>query len=467
MGVGHSDHGVQLEVLVRTHGGGVLDRSPVGEAGLGVVEPVVAQLPDVVGVDMRDALGHLRAGDATVGLDELSADLDVGLVGCLLFHQVVPEGVPGTNDFDLTDEVGVEGRSGDTNPVHLADEDLVTEEVGAPESTVGVGVVLAHLSGHIWKLTENGLGGVVLLLGVVKMLIVLLDFVVADHLLEELEGVVILVVDAWGIVENADVGVVHLVVTHHEQCGSVDAFVTVGALGSRLLGNGAEGLVYLFDEGVVVDGAGADNNDVLAGVVGSAVALEAVSSEVLEVVVVTADRLAHHVVSVGVEVASLEGGGLEVLVQKSVLGGLLLLGELKFSGIDERVRNAVTDKGECTAEAALVAGDVHVSDLAVDIGGNASADGLDLFGQLGLGGVLRASHDHLGEEVSSTSGLEGVLTRASVNVDSDAIEQRETVSQKCFMGDKGLTYLAVCEADFSVITLIPLSRVVVSKGSKL
>jgi hypothetical protein len=381
MHVSHSDHGVNLEVLVRTNGRGFLDGSPVGEAGLGVVEPFVAQLSDEVGVDVRHALGDLRAGDATVRLDELSSDLNVGLVGALLSHHVDPHSVPGTDDLDLVDVVGVEGRSGDTNPVHLADEDLVSEEVGAPHTAVGVGKVLAHLSGHIGKLTENSLGGVVLLLSIVEMLVVLLDIVVTDHRLQELEGVVVLVVDAGSIVENTDVGVVHLVITHHEQRGSVDCLDSVVTLGGedRLVDNGGEVKVHLFDEGVVVDGTSADNNHVFAGVVGSAVVLEVVRSEVLEVVVVTADRLAHHVVSVGVEMASLEGGGQVVLVEEVVLGGLLLLGELELSVINEGVGDHVTKKGDGTADSALVAGHVQVSHFTVDFGGNSSTDGLDLF----------------------------------------------------------------------------------------
>ena len=95
-----------------------------------------------------------------------------------------------TNSTSLTKKV--EKGSGETNLVHLADEALVAEEVGAPETAVRVSEVLANLYSHIWKLTDNQLGGVVLLLGVVKMLSILLDVKVTNYMLEELEGVIIL-----------------------------------------------------------------------------------------------------------------------------------------------------------------------------------------------------------------------------------------------------------------------------------
>lgn len=59
-------HSVDLEVLIRSDTRNGLDRAPVREAGLGVVEPLVAQVFHVIGIDVADALGDLRAGNATV-----------------------------------------------------------------------------------------------------------------------------------------------------------------------------------------------------------------------------------------------------------------------------------------------------------------------------------------------------------------------------------------------------------------
>lgn len=59
-------HSVDLEVLVRSDTGHGLNRAPVREAGLSVVEPLIAQVFHVIGVDVADALGDLRTGNATV-----------------------------------------------------------------------------------------------------------------------------------------------------------------------------------------------------------------------------------------------------------------------------------------------------------------------------------------------------------------------------------------------------------------
>ena len=46
MHVGNRGQSVDLEILVRSEGSGLLDRSPVGEGGLRIVEPLVAHVFD-------------------------------------------------------------------------------------------------------------------------------------------------------------------------------------------------------------------------------------------------------------------------------------------------------------------------------------------------------------------------------------------------------------------------------------
>ena len=116
-------------------------------------------------------------------------------------------------------------RSGEANPVHLAHEDLVAEQVAAPDAAVRVGKVVASLSGNVREVTQEGVGRVVLLADVIKMLCVFLDLVVTNHVLEQLELVVVLVVDGGGVEEYTNVSIVHLVITHHEKSRSVDASV--------------------------------------------------------------------------------------------------------------------------------------------------------------------------------------------------------------------------------------------------
>ena len=92
----------------------------------------------------------------------------------------------------------------------------------------------------------------------------------------------------------------------------------------------------------MINGASAYDDDFITSVVSSVVVLDQASIDVLKVIVVTANRLAHHMISEGVEVASLKSGGLEILIQGIVFRSLLALYELKLSGINEGVLNAVT-----------------------------------------------------------------------------------------------------------------------------
>jgi len=61
MGVGDRGHSVDLEVFVRAAGSNSLNRSPVSEGRLSIVEPLIAQVLHVVSVDLGDAGSDLRA----------------------------------------------------------------------------------------------------------------------------------------------------------------------------------------------------------------------------------------------------------------------------------------------------------------------------------------------------------------------------------------------------------------------
>ena len=61
MSVGDSGQGVDLEVLVGTNLRDGLDWAPVGEGWLSIIEPLVAQVLDVVVVDRGNSLGDLAS----------------------------------------------------------------------------------------------------------------------------------------------------------------------------------------------------------------------------------------------------------------------------------------------------------------------------------------------------------------------------------------------------------------------
>ena len=421
MHVGDSGHAIQLVVLVRSHGGGVLDGSPVGERRLSIVEPLVGESLDEFGISVANTLCDLRAGDATASLEHLSADLRVHLAVVLLLHEVVPVGVSGADNLDLSDVVRVEGRGSSADPVHLADEDLVSEQVRSPNTTVRVGEVLALLLGDVGKFSQDTLGGVVLLLAIVKMLSVLLDVVVTDHVTEELEGVVVLVVDRGSVVEDTNVGVVHLIVTHHQESGNVDTLVSVRLLNSSFLLDAAEGLLDLTDEVVVLDGTSSNNDHLVTDEVSAAVLREDVRGKVLEVIGITTHWLSEHMVTESVEVDGLVHSSFEVLVESFVGLTLLLLGDLKLCGVEGGVAESVTEHGNSTASVSLEAVNVEAGDFTSSVRADSGTHGLDFLGKTSLGLSSSSSGEHHSEHVGGSSGLKGVLAGTSVHVHTNAI----------------------------------------------
>jgi len=177
MGVSHSGHGVDLEVLVGANGGSLLNRSPVSERGLGIVEPLVAEMLDVVAVDVRDTGGGLGAVDAATEVEHLGADFLVQVGGALELHEVVVEVVATTDNLNIVDEVRVDGGEADTAVVHLAGENFVSVEVVSEKAGVGVGEVVGLSHGHIDEVTEQSVHRVVLLLHIIEVLSVFVNSV--------------------------------------------------------------------------------------------------------------------------------------------------------------------------------------------------------------------------------------------------------------------------------------------------
>lgn len=419
MHVGDSGQGIELVVLVRSHAGERLNSSVRGKGWLRIIEVLVAKILHEVRVNMADSLGNLRASDTTASLDHLSANLVVGSIDVLLSHQVVPHMVASANDLDLVYVTTIGSDGSKASPVHLASENLVSEQPVAPKTAVRVCVIDALLTGHIWELSENHVGSIVLVSNIVDVLAVLLDLVVTDHVAQKLEGVVVLVVDGWSIVEDIAVGVVALIISHEEKSWDVDALIIVGTARTSFGGDTTHARGNGLDKGVVVDVASSDNDHVVAAVVGLSECLDVTDRDVLKGIEITTDWLSHHVVSESVVMDGLHACGETILVQVVHLSHLLLLAKLKLSAVKSWVAHGIAKKSDGATNVVLEASDVEGSDLAIDVGGDASSHGFDLSGKVGLSSSSRSSKEHLAEEVGTTGGLEGVITGASTDVDTN------------------------------------------------
>ena len=223
--VGHSGHRVDLEVLVGADRGCLLNWAPVGEAWLRIVEPLVAELAHVGGVQVGHTPSNFRARHSSVKIEHLWANL-LHAVRCRLdAHELVPQYISGPDDLYIVDVIGIESRHCHSAPVHLSGKDLIAKQPVAENSTVRVGTVKAFGPSYIDKVAEQRVHGIVLLLDIIQMGAMLVDLITANHALQHQERVEILMLPARRIIEHSDRRVDHLVVANHEQTWIENCFL--------------------------------------------------------------------------------------------------------------------------------------------------------------------------------------------------------------------------------------------------
>lgn len=336
--IGNGAHGVHLEVLVTSNLCRLLNRSPVGERGLGIIEPVVAEVLDVVVVEMGNALGDLAAWHSAVELEDLVTDGVGNLAGRLLVQELVVESVTPSEHLHVIQEMRIDSGEAHSAVVHLSGEDFVSEEVVAKDTAVGVSVVERVASGDVDQVSEESVHGVVLFLHVIQVLSVLVDSVGAEHVLKQQESIVVVVLDGGSVVENSHVGVVHLVVSDKQQSRNVNRLLRVDS-GSAELGEGAEVVVDLLHKRLVVHIASSNHHQVVSVVVVSMEFSDVVSVEVLKVVSVTVLGLSEHVFTISVEVSVFNGGLHVPVVVLFVPLRKLFLGQLHLGLVEGAVRH--------------------------------------------------------------------------------------------------------------------------------
>ena len=66
MGIRNGRKSVDLEVFVRADLGDCLDRAPICERGLSIVEILICNMLQMIVIDVGDTLGNLGAGNTAV-----------------------------------------------------------------------------------------------------------------------------------------------------------------------------------------------------------------------------------------------------------------------------------------------------------------------------------------------------------------------------------------------------------------
>ena len=149
--------------------------------------------------------------------------------------------------------------------------------------------------------------GVVLLLTEVDVLSMLIDSVVAEHPLEELEAPVVFILHTRSVIEDADVGIVHLIVTDEQQSWGVDWLLSISTRSISSLWHIGEVLLNEVNQVIVIVISSSDDHHVVSIVVVGMIVVNILSSEVASVVPVSSHRLSNHVLSVSIEVSVLKG----------------------------------------------------------------------------------------------------------------------------------------------------------------
>ena len=177
MSVGNGGHGVDLEVFVRSDLRNHFDWSPVSEGWLGIVEPLIAKLLNVVVVNVGNSLGNLASWQSSAELEHVLTNIGVNRLWGLGGQKLVVEMVSASNALNIIEVMRVDGWKANTAIVHLSSEDFVSEEVVTEKTTVRVGEVVGISSGNIRKVSEKSMHRVVLFVAVIQVLGMLIDSV--------------------------------------------------------------------------------------------------------------------------------------------------------------------------------------------------------------------------------------------------------------------------------------------------
>jgi hypothetical protein len=254
---------------------------------------------------------------------------------------------------------------------------------------------------------------------VVEVLGVLVDSVRSEHVLQEEETVVVLVLDTWSVVEDSNVRVVHLVISDEEDGWDIDGLLGVLGWSNSVLWERSKVLLNGVNDGVVGHITGGDDDHVVTVVVGSVVVSEVIHSQGAGEISITLDWLSKHVLSERIEVSVFKSGLLEPIVVVLMLHADLILDELKLSRVKGIVSKHISKESNSFASVSLEDLKAIAGLLSIGLSSVSSSHILDFLSNLSLGSGVGSSQCHLLEEITGTSGGKILLSGSSSNVDTN------------------------------------------------
>lgn len=287
----------------------------------------------VVGVHVRNSLGDFSTGHSASEHEHLLTNLLVDSFVGLSAHKTVPEAVSTTDNFDFVDKLTPGDWDVNTSEVHVSGEDFISINVVTPKTAVRVGFVFTVLNSDINKISEHDMHTVVLLHWGVTVLSVLVNSIASDHVLHKEEGVVVWVLSAWGIEEDTNICVDHLIISHHEEGWNIDTLFSSFSVSDGLLSNRGKLISDLLDEGIVINVSSSNDDHVVSIVVGSSEALKRINRQFSKKICISSNWLSHLVISECVVMDGFHSSSLHVLVASINDSLNLLLGKLKLSRV--------------------------------------------------------------------------------------------------------------------------------------
>lgn len=109
MSVRNGRHSIDFEVFVRSTGGHTLDWTPVSECGLSIVEPLIAEMPHVIIVDVGYSLCYLTSWQSATQLKHVLTNFCINRSWRLRIQKRVVQVVATTNDLNIIDIVTIDG----------------------------------------------------------------------------------------------------------------------------------------------------------------------------------------------------------------------------------------------------------------------------------------------------------------------------------------------------------------------
>ena len=141
---------------------------------------------NVVVINVGNSGCDLTSWESSSEFEDLGTNVSVEFTSiCSTGHQQVVKVISSSDNLNIVKVVRVDSWKADTAVVHLSCEDFITKEVVSKDTTVRVGMIVRVCPSHIWKITDQRVHRVVLLMNIVKVTGVIINSIGSKDVFEQ------------------------------------------------------------------------------------------------------------------------------------------------------------------------------------------------------------------------------------------------------------------------------------------